>query len=62
MCYSWQVFETGEMKRLGTQAEQQTQLQEHSYGLLAGISKYFKSQIQSTKEGYQVVLIGLSLD
>lgn len=50
------------MKRPGTQAEQQTQLQEHSYGLLAGISKYFKSQIQSTKEGYQVVLIGLSLD
>lgn len=50
MCYSWQVLETEEVKRPGTQGEQQGQLQEHNYGLLAGISKYFKSQIQSTKE------------
>lgn len=51
MCYSWQVFEIGEAKRPGTQAEQQGQLQEYSCGLPAGISKYFKSQIQSTTEG-----------
>lgn len=51
MCYSWQVFEIGEVKRPGTQAEQQGQPQEHSCGIFAGISQYFKSQIQSTKEG-----------
>lgn len=51
MRYSWQLFEIGEVKRPGAQAEQQGQIQEHSYELFAGISKYFKSQIQSTKEG-----------
>lgn len=51
MCYSWQVLGTGEVERPGAQAEQQGQLQEHSYGVFAGISEYFKSQIQSTKEG-----------
>lgn len=51
MCYSWQVLEIGEVKRPGTQAEQQGQLQEHNCGLFAGISTYFKSQNQSTKDG-----------